>query len=92
MVMPTVRMDYDFRKGPCLPIDQPAVSLSVFGRINQGYHFPGFDDLRSGTPQSQQVQNYEVGYRAQTSTVYGVIDVFRRRGGPLKTEWPRHPG
>jgi outer membrane receptor protein involved in Fe transport len=53
--------------------------MSVFGRINQGYHFPGFDDLRSGTPQSQQVQNYEVGYRAQTSTVYGVIDVFRRR-------------
>src|SRR5258708_10282310 len=53
--------------------------MSVFGRINQGYHFPGFDDLRSGSPQSQQVQNYEVGYRAQTSTVYGVIDVFRRR-------------
>jgi outer membrane receptor protein involved in Fe transport len=53
--------------------------MSVFGRINQGYHFPGFDDLRSGTPQAQQAQNYEVGYRAQTSTVYGVIDVFRRR-------------
>jgi len=53
--------------------------MSVFGRINQGYHFPGFDDLRSGTPQSQQVQNYEVGYRVQTGTLYGGVGAFRRR-------------
>lgn len=53
--------------------------MAVFGRINHGVHFPGFDDLRSGTPQTQQIDNYEVGYRAQTSTIYGVVDVFRRK-------------
>jgi len=53
--------------------------MSVFGRINQGYHFPGFDDLRSGTPQSQEVQNYEVGYRVQTGSIYAGVGAFRRR-------------
>jgi outer membrane receptor protein involved in Fe transport len=53
--------------------------MAVFGRINHGVHFPGFDDLRSGTPQTQQIDNYEVGFRAQTDTVYGVVDVFRRK-------------
>jgi hypothetical protein len=52
--------------------------MAVFARINQGVHFPGFDDLRSGTPQTQGIKNYEVGYRAQTDTFYGVIDVFHR--------------
>jgi len=52
--------------------------MALFGRINQGVHFPGFDDLRSGTPQTQGIKNYEVGYRAQTGTFYGVIDVFHR--------------
>ena len=52
--------------------------MSLFGRINQGVHFPGFDDLRSGTPQTQSIKNYEVGYRAQTGTFYGVLDVFHR--------------
>jgi outer membrane receptor protein involved in Fe transport len=52
--------------------------MALFGRINQGVHFPGFDDLRSGTPQTQGIKNYEVGYRAQTDTLYGVIDVFHR--------------
>jgi outer membrane receptor protein involved in Fe transport len=53
--------------------------MAVFGRINHGVHFPGFDDLRSGTPQTQKIDNYEVGFRAQTDTVYGVVDVFRRK-------------
>jgi len=53
-------------------------NMAVFGRINYGVHFPGFDDLRSGTPQTQTIHNYEVGYRAQTETIYGVVDVFRR--------------
>jgi len=52
--------------------------MSVFARINGGYHLPGFDDVRSGTPQSQHILNYEVGYRAQTQTLYGVLDVFHR--------------
>src|SRR3984893_12635077 len=37
--------------------------MSVYGRINQGNHFPGFDDLRNGQPQHQSIKNYEVGYR-----------------------------
>jgi hypothetical protein len=53
--------------------------MAVFGRINYGVHFPGFDDLRSGTPQTQTIHNYEVGYRAQTATIYGVVDLFRRQ-------------
>ena len=52
--------------------------MAVYGRINQGVHFPGFDDLRSGTPQTQTIDNYELGYRAQTETIYGVVDVFHR--------------
>ncbi|HEY0342474.1 MAG TPA: TonB-dependent receptor, partial [Steroidobacteraceae bacterium] len=54
-------------------------SMAVFGRINRGVHFPGFDDLRSGTPQTQKIDNYEIGYRAQTKTMYGVVDIFRRK-------------
>jgi outer membrane receptor protein involved in Fe transport len=54
-------------------------NMAVFGRINQGVHFPGFDDLRSGQPQTQKINNYEVGFRTQTQTLYGVVDVFRRK-------------
>jgi outer membrane receptor protein involved in Fe transport len=52
--------------------------MSAYGRINQGVHFPGFDDLRVGTPQTQSIKNYEVGYRLQTETFYGVIDLSRK--------------
>jgi hypothetical protein len=52
--------------------------MSVYGRINQGVHFPGFDDLRSGTPQNQRIKNYEIGYRIQTGTFYGVISGWHR--------------
>ena len=54
-------------------------NMALFGRVNYGVHFPGFDDLRSGTPQTQTIHNYEVGYRAQTETLYGVVDLFRRQ-------------
>jgi outer membrane cobalamin receptor len=54
-------------------------NMAVYGRINQGVHFPGFDDLRSGTPQTQKIDNYEVGYRVQTPTIYGVVSVFHRK-------------
>jgi len=54
-------------------------NMAVFGRINHGVHFPGFDDLRAGQPQTQNIDNYEVGFRAQTQTLYGVVDVFRRK-------------
>jgi iron complex outermembrane recepter protein len=52
--------------------------MAAYARINQGVHFPGFDDLRSGQPQIQSIKNYEVGYRIQTETFYGVIDGSRK--------------
>jgi hypothetical protein len=53
--------------------------MALFARINQGVHFPGFDDLRNGQPETQHINNYEIGWRAQTQTIYGVIDVFHRK-------------
>jgi outer membrane receptor protein involved in Fe transport len=53
--------------------------MALFGRVNAGVHFPGFDDLRNGQPQAQKINNYEIGWRAQTQTIYGVIDVFHRK-------------
>lgn len=53
--------------------------MALFARINQGVHFPGFDDLRNGQPQTQHINNYEIGWRVQTQTIYGVIDVFHRK-------------
>ncbi len=52
--------------------------MSAYGRINYGVHFPGFDDLRSGTPQTQGIKNYEVGYRVQTPQFYGVVSLWHR--------------
>ena len=52
--------------------------MSVYGRINAGVHFPSFDDVRVGTPDSQKIENYQVGYKAQTSSFYASVDVFHR--------------
>jgi len=52
--------------------------MSIYARINQGVHFPGFDDLRTGAPESQHIQNYQVGYKAQADTIYASIDAFHR--------------
>jgi hypothetical protein len=52
--------------------------MSVYARADQGVHFPSFDDLRNGTPQTESIQNYEVGYKVQTDTIYADVDVFHR--------------
>jgi outer membrane receptor protein involved in Fe transport len=52
--------------------------MSVYARVNEGVHFPSFDDLRNGTPERQQIENYQVGYKAQTSSIYASIDAFHR--------------
>ena len=52
--------------------------MSVYGRADQGVHFPSFDDLRNGTPQTESIRNYQVGYRVQTETLYADVDVFHR--------------
>jgi outer membrane receptor protein involved in Fe transport len=52
--------------------------MSVYGRINEGVHFPSFDDVRVGAPDSQQIENYQIGYKAQTNSLYASVDVFHR--------------
>jgi TonB-dependent Receptor Plug Domain len=52
--------------------------MSVYGRINEGVHFPSFDDVRDGTPDSQQIENFQVGYKVQTRSLYASVDVFHR--------------
>ncbi|MHB8815937.1 MAG: TonB-dependent receptor domain-containing protein, partial [Steroidobacteraceae bacterium] len=58
--------------------------MSVYGRINHGVHFPGFDDLRTGAAKSQHIENYQIGYKAQADSIYASIDAFHRlfRGVP----------
>ncbi|MGH8294965.1 MAG: TonB-dependent receptor domain-containing protein, partial [Steroidobacteraceae bacterium] len=53
-------------------------NMSVYGRINEGVHFPSFDDVRVGTPDSQQIENYQVGFKAQTHSLYASVDIFHR--------------
>jgi outer membrane receptor protein involved in Fe transport len=52
--------------------------MSVYGRADQGVHFPSFDDLRNGTPQTESIRNYQLGYRVQTNILYADVDVFHR--------------
>jgi hypothetical protein len=60
--------------------------MSVYGRINGGIHFPSFDDLRDGAPASQEIENYQLGYKVQTEFLYVSIDAFHRlfRGVPFQ--------
>ncbi len=53
--------------------------MSAYVRVNSGYHFPSFDDLRSGTPDTQQVKNYEMGFKAQGNTFFASVTVFHRQ-------------
>jgi hypothetical protein len=52
--------------------------MSVYARADQGVHFPSFDDLRNGTPQTESIQNYEIGYKIQSDTLYANVDLFHR--------------
>ena len=53
--------------------------MSAYARVNAGYHFPSFDDLRSGTPNAQQVKNYEVGFKAEGDTFFASLTLFHRQ-------------
>ena len=48
--------------------------MSVYGRGDYGVHFPSFDDLRSGTPQTENIRNVQLGYRVQTPTLYADVE------------------
>ena len=52
--------------------------MSVYGRVNRGVHFPGFDDLRTGAAESQHIENYQIGYKAQADSIYASVDAFHR--------------
>ena len=52
--------------------------MSAYARGDYGVHFPSFDDLRNGTPQTENIRNLQLGYRIQTPTLYADVDVFRR--------------
>ena len=41
-------------------------SMAVFGRANGGNKFPHFDNLRDGATQIQEVDQYELGFKAST--------------------------
>lgn len=43
--------------------------MSVFGRINNGKKFPQFDNLRDGADQIQEIDQYEIGFKASTRYV-----------------------
>ncbi len=53
-------------------------NMSVYVRVNQGVHFPGFDDLRSGQPEVQKIKNFEAGFKMAASNWYTSITAFRR--------------
>jgi outer membrane receptor protein involved in Fe transport len=44
-----------------------ADATSVFARVNSGYFFPQFDNLRDGQDQTQQVDQYEIGLKTASS-------------------------
>jgi hypothetical protein len=53
-------------------------NMSVYGRVNEGVHFPGFDDLRSGQPNLQKIKNFEAGFKFQNRMFYTSLTAFRR--------------
>ena len=54
-------------------------NMSAYVRINDGVHFPGFDDLR-GDPQQpvQKIHNMELGFKLQNDWSYTSVSVYRK--------------
>ncbi|NII11900.1 TonB-dependent receptor [Oleiagrimonas sp. C23AA] len=52
---------------------------SAYARVNDGIHFPAFDDLR-GLPTTpvQKIHNMEVGYKYQNKYLYVDVAAYRR--------------
>jgi outer membrane receptor protein involved in Fe transport len=54
-------------------------TLSAYARVNDGVHFPGFDDLRGDpTTPVQKIHNMELGVKYQTDWVYADVSAYRR--------------
>jgi outer membrane receptor protein involved in Fe transport len=60
-----------------------ASNMSVYGRVNKGYHYLDFDNGLRGsttgnTPPEQSVENQEVGFKFQSSLVFADITVYHK--------------
>jgi len=54
-------------------------NMSVYARINDGVHFPGFDDLRGlPTQPVNKIHNMEVGFKYQADWVYLDVNAYRK--------------
>ncbi len=51
-------------------------AMSVFGRVNSGFKFPSFDNLRDRATQTQEIDQYEVGLKAAGSTYEVYVTAF----------------
>lgn len=54
-----------------------ADNLSGFVRVNSGYKFPTFDDLREGSRVMQKVDQYEIGLKTAQRAFDGFLTLFR---------------
>jgi outer membrane receptor protein involved in Fe transport len=60
-----------------------ASNMSVYARVNKGYHYLDFDNGLRGsttgkTPPEQSVENQEVGFKFQSSLVFADITVYHK--------------
>ncbi len=53
--------------------------LSVFGRLNSGFKFPQFDNLRDGQDQMQKIDQQEVGLKTRTSDYAAYVTFFHNK-------------
>jgi hypothetical protein len=56
-------------------------NMSAYVRLNDGVHFPGFDDLRGAYPGSvpvQKIHNQEIGFKYQADWVYVDASAYHR--------------
>jgi outer membrane receptor protein involved in Fe transport len=56
-------------------------SMSAYVRLNDGVHFPDFDDLRGAYPTSvpvQKIHNQEIGFKYQADWVYLDVNAYHR--------------
>jgi outer membrane receptor protein involved in Fe transport len=58
--------------------------MSVYGRVNRGYHFLDFDNGIRGnttgkTPPEQGISNQEVGFKYQTSWLFADITAYHKK-------------
>ncbi|MBB6188548.1 TonB-dependent receptor [Rhodanobacter sp. MP7CTX1] len=54
-------------------------NMSAYVRVNDGIHFPGFDDLR-GLPSTpvQKIHNMELGFKYQADWIYASVSAYHR--------------